>query len=337
MQSESGSRSGGTYDSVSIAFHWVTVILVLSLFLLALLPVVKGSIALHKSIGIAVLILVPLRILWRLFGGARPGNTAGEPLLLRLGAWATHAAIYVLLLATPILGWLYLEAKGVHAHFFGLELPGLLDYDRAYAMQLYVYKQWAAYTLLALIGLHAGAAILYHHMLRKDAVVPAMLPQRFRRNAVAGAVLLAAGGFAALAPGHARAAFDVPAYAGAVAASLAKACPLADPGDIAAHEACRKAIGQGPEKSMRGYSFLFGGQQPGIPQDDKKTSVFRGDLFQDLYMSLYMYTGNWSVETGPDGGTVMVIEAYFRNQLPPGRYPYPFWHSEAKWNAYQKS
>jgi hypothetical protein len=29
------------------------------------------------------------------------------------------------------------------------------------------------------------------------------------------------------------------------------------------------------------------------------------------------------------------VEAYFRNALPPGDYPYPFWHSADKWHAYE--
>ena len=82
----------------------------------------------------------------------------------------------------------------------------------------------------------------------------------------------------------------------------------------------------------------FGGQQPSLYWlRDKKTSVFRGDIFEDLYMSLYMYTGKYSVSDAPDGLKVIHVEAYFRNGLPPGRYPYPFWHSAAKWLAYEKS
>lgn len=132
--------------------------------------------------------------------------------------------------------------------------------------------------------------------------------------------------------------FDVNKYAAEIAASLAKACPMAAPGDVAAHEACRKAIGQGAEANMRGYNFLFGGQQPTkFWLKDKKTSVFRGDLFQDLYMSLYMFTGEVAVQDAPDGLKTIRIQAYFRNELPPGRYPYPFWHSDAKWQAYEKS
>ncbi len=142
----------------------------------------------------------------------------------------------------------------------------------------------------------------------------------------------------ALAPsaGHAQA-FDVNKFAAEFAASLAKACPMADPGDIAAHEACRKNMGLGAEARLRDHYFLFGGQQASLWLKDKKTSVFRGDLFQDLYMTLYMYTGKFSVADAPDGLKTVVVEAYFRNAMPPGRYPYPFWHSDKKWDAYEKA
>src|SRR3546814_17101057 len=35
--------------------------------------------------------------------------------------------------------------------------------------------------------------------------------------------------------------------------------------------------------------------------------------------------------------TTVSVQAYFRNQMPAGRYPYPFWHSDAKWKAYETS
>ena len=89
---------------------------------------------------------------------------------------------------------------------------------------------------------------------------------------------------------------------------------------------------------MRDGYLLFGGQQPQhFWLRDKKTSVFRGDVFQDLYMSLYMFTGKYRVQDAPDGLETIGLQAYFRNELPPGRYPYPFWHCAAKWEAYEKS
>jgi cytochrome b561 len=327
------------YDPVTIFLHWATMVLVLAMFLLVLCPgIIKGSVALHKSIGLTILVLVPIRIVWRLLFGRKTHTTAAEPLLLRLGAQGAHVAIYALLIITPILGWLYQDAKAVDVDLFGTDIamPELLYYDRALAMTIYSWKQVAAYTLLALICAHVVAAIVYHFMIRKDGVLRSMLPRRARRGRLA-AITLA---LLALAPGAGRAqnSFDIHKYADDIAASLAQACPMASPSDLAAHEACRKTIGKGAEANMRGYSFLFGGEQGDILWlKDKKTSVFRGDLFQDLYMSLYMYTGQHHIEEAPDGLEIISLQAYFRNGLPPGLYPYPFWHNPAKWDAYEKA
>jgi hypothetical protein len=56
-----------------------------------------------------------------------------------------------------------------------------------------------------------------------------------------------------------------------------------------------------------------------------------------MYVSLYMFTGEWTGETREDGTYVIRTQAYFRNELPPGHFPYPFWHSATKWDAYEKS
>jgi cytochrome b561 len=336
------------YDATSIFLHWLTVILVLLMFVLVIFPgVVKGAISLHKSIGLLLLVIVPLRILWRLVFGRRCDAAANEPLLLRLGAKGAHLALYALLIITPLLGWLYVDSRADEVRAFGLDLPMLVYYDRHLQYALYFWKQVAAYGLLTLIVLHAVAAVVYHGLLRRDAVLQSMLPARYRRPLAAArvparvpvtisAIAIALVG---LAPGAGRAeTFDVNRFAADLAASLAKECPMASTSDVAAHEACRKNMGQGAEAHMREGMLLFGGQQPKyFWLRDKKTSVFRGDVFEDLYMSLYMYTGKYRVEDAPDGLKVIGIQAYFRNGLPPGRYPYPFWHSNAKWLAYEKS
>lgn len=338
MRATSAGDVTDSYDPVSIAFHWATFLLIAAMFALALVPgVIKGSIELHKSLGFAIFALVVLRILWRALRGRKPADDKGVPVLLRLGARAAHLALYGLLLTAPVLGWLYLEAKAVDVHPFGIawiEMPSLIYYDRQLAMTIYGWKQVVVYSLLALVLLHASAAIVYHSMIRKDAVLRSMLPRRWR-GGVAVVVALVA-----LAPGSGRAetSFDANAFATALAASLAKSCPIGDPGDVAAHDACRRGIGTGVEAGMRTDYILFGGQQsPKHWLKDKKTSVFRGDLFQDMYMSLYMFTGKVRVQQAPDGLTTIGVQAYFRNKLPPGRYPYPFWHAPAKWLAYEKA
>jgi cytochrome b561 len=172
-----------TYDGVTIAFHWVIAFLVLFQFMLALWPgLLKGSVVLHRNVGLLILFLVVLRIVWRLTFGRGSIAGAGEPLLLRLAAKGAHLALYALLIVTPLLGWLYSDAKAYIVEDFGLELPMLVYYDRALALQIYFWKQVAAYLLLALIFAHAVAALGYHALIRKDAVLNSMLPERFRRS-----------------------------------------------------------------------------------------------------------------------------------------------------------
>lgn len=179
MVSKTHSTTDQSYDSVSIAFHWITVILVLAIFVLALFPgLVKGSIALHKSLGLVVLALVPLRLVWRFTAGRQPNHGGAEPALLRLAATGAHAALYLLLLVTPLLGWLFVDAKGMELSLFGMKMPALALYDRTFAWMVYGWKTWVAYGLLGLIVAHAGAAIGYHAIIRRDGVLRSMIPGR---------------------------------------------------------------------------------------------------------------------------------------------------------------
>jgi len=179
MRVGTGSSRDGSYDAVSIAFHWITFLLVLAIFTLALFPgLVKGSIALHKSLGLLLLAIVPLRLAWRLTVGRKPRHGTSDPALLRLAATGAHAALYALLVVTPLLGWLFVDAKGMELKFFGADIPALALYDRAFAWMIYAWKQWIAYGLLALIFAHAAAAIGYHAVIRKDGVLRSMMPHR---------------------------------------------------------------------------------------------------------------------------------------------------------------
>jgi hypothetical protein len=133
-------------------------------------------------------------------------------------------------------------------------------------------------------------------------------------------------------------AVDGPATAARIVASLAGHCPMTAPADVAAFDACRTTIGQGPEGEAVGSgSVLWGGEQPNVAPKDKNLTWFRGDLFLRMYASLYMFTGDWTGEVREDGTYVIRTQAFFRNELPPGHFPYPFWHSAAKWDAYEKS
>jgi cytochrome b561 len=88
--------------------------------------------------------------------------------------------LYLLLLAQPGLGLLQTNARGQQVDFlFLIRLPPVVGADRPLARQLHELHELAANALLILIGMHAAAA-LFHHFVRRDDVLNAMLPVRLR-------------------------------------------------------------------------------------------------------------------------------------------------------------
>jgi cytochrome b561 len=92
-------------------------------------------------------------------------------------AAATHALMYALLVVIPLSGWLYSSAAGVQVVYLGLlPLPDLVAKDKAMADMLRGLHITLNFTLLALVCVHAVAA-LKHHFVDRDAVLTQMLPR----------------------------------------------------------------------------------------------------------------------------------------------------------------
>jgi hypothetical protein len=82
--------------------------------------------------------------------------------------------------------------------------------------------------------------------------------------------------------------------------------------------------------------FLFGGQRAANSYRPEENNLTRFNPFvwRRLYLSLFMFPGAYSIER-VDTLTVLHLPCRFRNELDAGAYPYPFWHSQKKWNNYQ--
>jgi len=107
---------------------------------------------------------------------------AGMSTPQKLAASALHALLYVLLLSIPLLGWALSSARGQAVALpLGVNLPALLAKDLDLADSLEQLHSIAAWSLAALAGLHAAAAI-WHHRVRRDGVLVAMLPRLNGRN-----------------------------------------------------------------------------------------------------------------------------------------------------------
>ena len=173
------------WGPVSQALHWLIVLMILGLAIAGLTmgelpktPKYFWVYTAHKSMGLTVLALVLVRIGWRLYAGA-PKPVAGTPTWQERIASATHWMLYALILAMPLSGWLYDSASGLRPfRWFGLfDVPKLTAPNDALRDASHAAHEWLFWVLVALVALHAAAA-LYHHLFLRDATLTRMLPSR---------------------------------------------------------------------------------------------------------------------------------------------------------------
>jgi cytochrome b561 len=171
------------YGAWLIRLHWLTLLLLVAVYasieLRELFP--RGSDlrnALkdwHYGLGIAVFALVWLRIAVRLVGRA-PAIVPAPPAWQARAAAALHLALYALMIAMPVLGWLALGAEGKPPSFFGFVLAAPIAPDKALAESLEELHETIGVAGYWLIGLHAAAALAHHYLLR-DNTLTRMLPR----------------------------------------------------------------------------------------------------------------------------------------------------------------
>lgn len=164
-----------------IGLHWLTLLLIVAAYIIGSLledmtlsPLKLKLYAWHKWLGMTVLFLLPLRLLLRLID--RLDHAAGLlPWEARASA-AVHGALYLLMLAVPLLGWLHSSAAGFPVVWFGmLPLPDLVGKDKALAEVFKELHEGSVNLLVTLVVLHAAAA-LYHQHVRQDGVLARMVP-----------------------------------------------------------------------------------------------------------------------------------------------------------------
>ena len=175
------------YHPLNIVLHWLMALLIPALFGVGLWMTgldyysswYKTAPDLHKSFGILLALLLLSRfVVIRLFG--KPAALGAD--WQQKAAALAHALMYALLLAIMVSGYLISTADNRGIMVFGwFEVPGFGEFfpDQAdIAGSIHLYLAW---TLIALVALHAAAA-LKHHFVDKDNTLTRMLG---RRNAAA--------------------------------------------------------------------------------------------------------------------------------------------------------
>ncbi|RQR34364.1 cytochrome b [Burkholderia sp. Bp9143] len=163
--------------SISL-LHWLlAAALIGNLIVGLLLDDNEDLVSLHKSIGVAILGLVAIRIVNRLRMRRRlPASINPAGTLNHFAERSVHGLLYVLMLAIPVLGWMKTNAAGHPASCFGLfSLPTLVPRNRELSHWLGELHALTAYGLAALVGLHVLGA-LAHRLIHTKNILPRILP-----------------------------------------------------------------------------------------------------------------------------------------------------------------
>lgn len=159
--------------------HWLMAVCILAMLFIGVgmvstvMPKFLSLVSIHKSLGIAILVLALIRLAVRLRYGA-PALPADLPEPMRFAAHLSHYALYALMIGMPLLGWAMLSAAAYPVVVFGsLYLPPILPQSDSLHTWLWEAHFYLAFAFFALVLMHVAAA-LFHVLVRRDGVFEAM-------------------------------------------------------------------------------------------------------------------------------------------------------------------
>jgi cytochrome b561 len=163
--------------------HWL-----LAVVIIAMLPVgnimLQDGIArptqdllfiLHKNTGVIILLLMVLRLGYRLARPPAPLPATMPDWQIRL-AGATHIALYALVFFMAITGYIRVTMGGFPIEGLGaIGLHPLLPRNEAVAEIAKTLHHYGRFALVAVLALHIGAA-LWHGLVKRDGVFSRIWP-----------------------------------------------------------------------------------------------------------------------------------------------------------------
>jgi cytochrome b561 len=174
------------YGPGAIAFHWLTVLLVIAAYIMGLggsearvyAPANDFNRAVHEILGLSVFGLTLARLAWKL--------AAPSPQLPPIAPWMNRISkivqgvLYLLLVATPLSA---IAGAWLEGHPLTLGILGNVPPPIPKAEEL-GHRVAELHTILGdvivwLAGVHAAAA-LFHHFVLRDDVLLSMLPASWR-------------------------------------------------------------------------------------------------------------------------------------------------------------
>jgi len=171
------------YSSTARVLHWLMAVLILLTipagFIMAREGVDRGLqdalYLYHKNVGVLLLLLVVVRLGWRMISPPPP-LPAGLPDWQARIAGLTHAALYALLIVMPIAGYVRVKAGGFPIESLdALGVPSLVPRSDALAGVAQTVHFYGALAITAAACAHIGAG-LFHGIVKQDGVFSRIWP-----------------------------------------------------------------------------------------------------------------------------------------------------------------
>lgn len=177
-QNHARSHDPRHFNLTARVLHWSMALMILTMLFVGIGMVASLSlrptlISLHRPLGIAILLLVIVRLINRL-RHRPPPLPADLPAMQVLAAKASHWLLYALMFAMPLIGWSMLSAGGYPVTMFGgFSLPAIAPHNPTVYAILRSAHTWLALLLFATVLMHLAAA-LFHAWVRRDGVFGSM-------------------------------------------------------------------------------------------------------------------------------------------------------------------
>lgn len=172
------------FGIVSIFFHWLSAGLTLFLFGLGVYLTSYGYYSpdyleiahLHYALGIILFGVVSIRLLWRLT--SKTPTTLVDSFPAKMGIALSKLVLYICLFAILISGYLICTSEGQSINVFGLfQFPSFMLLENEQLNIAGLSHKYIAWGLMALVLIHAGAALV-HHFFKRDRTLVRMLSPR---------------------------------------------------------------------------------------------------------------------------------------------------------------
>jgi cytochrome b561 len=159
--------------------HWLMAICIIAMLFIGVrmvstttpsyLPLIRT----HETLGMAIFVLVWIRLALRLRLGAPP-LPSDLPAPIKAAAVLSQYALYGLMIMMPALGWAMLSAENYPVALYGhIILPSISPESEAAHTWLWRAHHYLAFAFFALILMHLAAA-LFHALVRRDGVFETM-------------------------------------------------------------------------------------------------------------------------------------------------------------------